>query len=205
MRLSDCYHLFVPQGVQADGSSQSHMNLVPGSTGIDPRELLLAGCMDLVLGDPEWFPHPVRGFGLLIRYGERALRPFARGPAGEFMVGAVLTGAVTLAGWTLGRPENRAWRVLLTWTAVATRSLLNETQSVLRALEAGDLDLARQRVARVVGRDTEQLDETEISRAVIETLAESACDGIVAPLFWLAMAGVPGTMAYKAINTLRLG
>jgi adenosylcobinamide-phosphate synthase len=73
---------------------------------------------------------------------------------------------------------------------------------VVRALEAADLDLARQRLARIVGRDTAHLHETEISRAVIETLAESTCDGIVAPLFWLAAIGVSGAMAYKAINTL---
>jgi adenosylcobinamide-phosphate synthase len=94
------------------------------------------------------------------------------------------------------------WRVLLAWTALATRSLLDEARAVIRALEADDLDLARQRLARIVGRDTAHLDETEISRAVIETLAESTCDGIVAPLFWLAASGVSGAMSYKAINTL---
>jgi adenosylcobinamide-phosphate synthase len=102
----------------------------------------------------------------------------------------------------MGRPKNAAWQVLLAWTALATRSLLNEARSVIRALEAHDLALARQRLARIVGRDTAHLDESEISRAVIETLAESGCDGIVAPLFWLAAGGVPGAMAYKAINTL---
>jgi len=94
------------------------------------------------------------------------------------------------------------WQVLLAWTAMATRALLVEAGAVIRALEADDLDLARQRLARIVGRDTAHLDGTEVSRAVIETLAESACDGIVAPLFWLACGGVSGAMAYKAINTL---
>ena len=94
------------------------------------------------------------------------------------------------------------WQALLAWTALATRSLLEEACAVIRALEADDLDLARQRLARIVGRDTAHLDETEISRAVIETLAESACDGIVAPLFWLAAGGVSCAMSYKAINTL---
>jgi adenosylcobinamide-phosphate synthase len=158
--------------------------------------------MDLFLGDPEWLPHPVRVFGLLIEVGERCLRPAVTGPTGEMLAGAALTGSVAYIGWTLGRPNYTAWRTLLAWTAMATRSLLDEAHAVILALEAGDLDLARQRLTRIVGRDTAHLDATEISRAVIETLAESACDGIVAPLFWLAVLDVPGAMSYKAINTL---
>jgi adenosylcobinamide-phosphate synthase len=164
--------------------------------------LALAYAMDLVLGDPEWFPHPVRGFGILIRSGEHCLRPLTCGAKSEFLAGAALTGAVASAGWFLGRTKNAMWRVMLTWTALATRSLLVEAQTVIGALDANDVDLARQRLRRIVGRDTAYLDETEISRAVIETLAESACDGIVAPLFWLAAGGVSAAMSYKAINTL---
>lgn len=167
-----------------------------------PPRLALAYALDLLLGDPEWFPHPVRWFGFLTRVGERWLRPFGRGPKSEMLVGAILTGSVASIGWALGRPNNAMWQVLLGWTALATRSLMDEACVVIRALEADDLDLARQRLARIVGRDTEHLDETEISRAVIETLAESACDGIVAPLFWFAAGGVSGAMSYKAINTL---
>jgi adenosylcobinamide-phosphate synthase len=166
-----------------------------------PR-LALAYAMDLVLGDPEWIPHPVRWFGSLIRVGERWLRRYGGDPRRETLAGAALTGSAVLIGWLLGRPRNATWQVLLAWSALATRSLLEEACAVIRALEANDLDLARQRLARIVGRDTAQLDETEISRAVIETLAESTCDGIVAPLFWLTAGGVSCAMAYKAINTL---
>lgn len=165
-------------------------------------QLALAYALDLLLGDPEWFPHPVRWFGSLTRVGERWLRPLGRGPKRELLAGAVLTGSVASIGWALGRPKNAMWQALLAWTALATRSLLEEACAVIRALEADDLDLARQRLARIVGRDTADLDETEISRAVIETLAESACDGIVAPLFWLAAGGVSCAISYKAINTL---
>jgi len=165
-------------------------------------QLALAYALDLLLGDPEWFPHPVRCFGALTRVGERCLQPLGRGPKSELLAGAVLTASVASAGWVLGRPNNAMWRVLLAWTALATRSLLDEARAVIRALEADDLNLARQRLARIVGRDTAHLDEAEISRAVIETLAESTCDGIVAPLFWLAASGVSGAMSYKAINTL---
>jgi adenosylcobinamide-phosphate synthase len=164
--------------------------------------LALAYALDLLFGDPEWLPHPVRWFGSLIRVGEGWLRRLGRGPQQELFAGAALTTSITLMGWVLGRPGNAASQVLLAYTALATRSLLNEARSVIRALESGDLDLARRQLARIVGRDTAHLDESEISRAVIETLAESACDGIVAPLFWLAAAGVSGAMSYKAINTL---
>jgi adenosylcobinamide-phosphate synthase len=166
-----------------------------------PR-LAAAYALDWLLGDPEWFPHPVRGFGFLVRRGEPALRRFTGSPESELAAGAGLTLAVAAAGWAAGRLKHPAWRVLLAWTALATRSLLDEAGAVIRALEADDLDLARVGLARIVGRDTEHLDAGEIARAVIETLAESTCDGIVAPLFWLATAGVPGAMAYKAINTL---
>jgi adenosylcobinamide-phosphate synthase len=165
-------------------------------------QLSLAYAADLLLGDPEWFPHPVRWFGALTHIGERMLRPLVRGPKSEVLAGALLTGSVISIGWALGRPKNSAWRTMLAWTAMATRSLLNEAGAVIRALEADDLELARRRLARIVGRDTAHLDETEISRAVIETMAESTCDGIVAPLFWLAAIGVSGAMSYKAINTL---
>jgi adenosylcobinamide-phosphate synthase len=164
--------------------------------------LALAYAFDLIAGDPEWFPHPVRIFGALTRAGERYLRRTGSSPAAELAAGAALTGAVVSFAWASGRPRNPTWQVLLAWTALATRSLLVESRSVLNALEAGDLVAARRRLARIVGRDTHHLDEVEIARAVIETVAESTCDGIVAPLFWLATGGVPFAMAYKALNTL---
>ena len=167
-----------------------------------PQRLATACALDLLLGDPEWFPHPVRGFGFLTSAGERWLRPIARGPAFEFLAGAGLTIAVVSAGWAMGRPKHAVWQVMLAWAALATRSLLSEAHAVVSALEADDPELARVRLARIVGRDTGHLDSAGISRAVIETLAESACDGIVAPLFWLAVGGVPCAMAYKAVNTL---
>lgn len=167
-----------------------------------PRRLAAAYALDILAGDPEWFPHPVRGFGALIHTGERALRRIAHDPAMELVAGALLTASVVSIAWIAGRPRHAAWQVTLAWTTLATRSLLKEASAVIRALERGDLELARVRLARIVGRDTGNLDEGEIARAVIETLAESACDGIVAPLFWLAVGGLPAAMAYKAVNTL---
>ena len=161
-----------------------------------PAQLAIAYAADLVLGDPEWFPHPVRGFGWLAHLGDRrALRR-------DVLTGAALTGSIVGFAWALGRPRNAAWQIGLAWTCLATRSLLDEARAVVAALQSKDLDVARRRLARIVGRDTEHLSESEIARAVIETLAESACDGIVAPLFWLVLGGLPAAMAYKAANTL---
>jgi adenosylcobinamide-phosphate synthase len=96
-----------------------------------------------------------------------------------------------------------ALEVLLAWTCLAARSLDDEAHSVLAALaESEEREHARMRLARIVGRDTAHLDEAEICRAVIETVAESASDGFVAPLFYMALGGVPLAMAYKAANTL---
>jgi adenosylcobinamide-phosphate synthase len=164
-------------------------------------QLGFAYSMDLLAGDPEWFPHPVRLFGAMVQLGE-ALRPHPTTPLKDVVGGGLLTGVVISLAWTMGRFRQPVWQVLMAWTTLATRSLLDEAGAVIRAWEAGDLDRARRRLARIVGRDTERLPESEIGRALIETLAESACDGIVAPLFWLAVGGLPFALAYKAVNTL---
>src|SRR4030088_828215 len=106
-----------------------------------PSQLALGYALDVLLGDPEWFPHPVRWFGSLIQAGERCLRRFGDGPRTEILAGAALTGSIVSFGWTLGRPKNATWQVLLIWTALATRSLLSEASAVIRALEANDLPL----------------------------------------------------------------
>jgi adenosylcobinamide-phosphate synthase len=92
--------------------------------------------------------------------------------------------------------------LLLAWTCLAARNLEQEAAAVIGALDSGNLAHARHRLARIVGRDTQHLDTAKICRATIETLAESASDGIVAPLFYMAVGGVPLVMAYKAINTM---
>ena len=169
--------------------------------------------LDWVAGDPEWFPHPVRWMGRAIACGEARLRGPHQSGDEELLRGADLTTALVASSYLLTllviRETYRRSRVLggvmeimLGWTCVAARSLNQEASSVLAALDADDIRLARSRVARIVGRDTDRLDPGEISRAVIETLAESASDGVVAPLFFMALGGVPLAMAYKAINTL---
>lgn len=96
-----------------------------------------------------------------------------------------------------------AWiaTALLAWPALAQRSLFDHVRAVADALDGGDLPVARAAVGAIVGRDTATLDESGIARAAIESLAESFCDGVTAPLFWLLLFGLPGIWAYKAINT----
>lgn len=178
-------------------------------------KLAAAYALDLLVGDPEWFPHPVRLIGAGIAAGSRHLhgtRNVTRHTPGvELIEGAAFAAGMVAASAAAGRAVCRmtgrvrmddALEVLLAWTTLATRNLLDEAGSVLAALDGGDLALARQRLARIVGRDTADLDEAEVVRAVIETAAESLCDGIVAPLMYLAAGGVPAAQAYKTINTL---
>jgi adenosylcobinamide-phosphate synthase len=146
----------------------------------------------------------VRLMGHSIEIAETLLRRAGQGPREELVAGAALTAGLT-AVTCIGTAKVCVWppaALLLAWTCLASRSLVDESVAVIRALDQADLPLARQRLARVVGRDTQFLNDTEIHRALIETLAESACDGIVAPLMYMAIGGVPLAMTYKAINTL---
>jgi adenosylcobinamide-phosphate synthase len=172
-----------------------------------------AYAIDQLAGDPEWFPHPVRLIGLAIARGESTLRCPNQSPTCELLSGAALTLTIvgsayylTTAALGLARrissTHGHAAELLLAWTCLAARNLQQEAAAVTRALAHGDLPLARQRLSRIVGRDTAHLDASEISRALIETVAESASDGILAPLFYMALGGVPLAMAYKAVNTL---
>jgi adenosylcobinamide-phosphate synthase len=175
--------------------------------------LASAYLFDWIVGDPEWFPHPVRLIGKGADAGERLLRVPGQSPTIEFVAGGGLTLGLVAAVYlgtaktiSLMNEHSHALgfvaEALLAWTCLASRSLHDEASSVVAALDGNDLILARHRLARIVGRDTQDLDEQEISRAVIETVAESCSDGVIAPLFYMAIGGVPLAMAYKAVNTL---
>jgi adenosylcobinamide-phosphate synthase len=176
--------------------------------------LLSAACLlDDFGGDPEWFPHPVRLMGVAITRGENALRSPDDSATQQFVAGATLSIAIVTLSYITTRAAIRwahrnscilghATELLLAWTTLAACNLREEAESVLSALLANDLSLARARLTHLVGRDTATLDASEISRALIESLAESASDGIVAPLLYLALGGVPLAMSYKAVNTL---
>lgn len=175
--------------------------------------LLLACALDAILGDPRWMPHPVRLMGRVIVWCEQGARRVATNRTGELAAGVVLAvglpavsyGLAWLAIAGAGRAHAVAgygMEALLAFTTLAARDLRDHAAAVGRALEAGSLEQARMAVAQIVGRDTAQLSEAEVARATVETVAESASDGIVAPLFFLVLGGAPLAMAYKAINTL---
>ena len=168
---------------------------------------------DRVAGDPEWFPHPVRLMGRAITRGETLLRRPGQSDLSDLIAGTALTASLVTMSYFLTRltiaaayrrskPLGELVEIGLGWTCLAARNLQDEASLVLAALDGEDISLARRRLARIVGRDTERLDIHQISRAVIETVAESASDGVVAPLFYMSLGGVPLAMAYKAVNTL---
>jgi len=171
--------------------------------------LLCAYCLDLLLGDPRRFPHPVRGIGWAIMQLERLLK---RGKAerwtGVVLVLIVLSGTygITVALITFAtrlQPKiGIVLQILMLWTALATKDLYVHTQRVFRPLIDGDLLTARLMLSRIVGRDTERLDSSEIVRATVETIAENVVDGITAPIFYALIGGAPAALAYKAANTL---
>jgi adenosylcobinamide-phosphate synthase len=177
------------------------------------QAIAAAFLLDWVAGDPEWFPHPVRWMGRCTQLAESLLRRPGQSANNELMAGVALTAGLVSASYLgtakaihfanrISRVTGVATEILLGWTCLASRNLIDESLGVIRALEEEDLPLARQRLSRIVGRDTHSLSEAEINRAVIETLAESACDGIVAPLMYMVLGGVPMAMAYKTVNTL---
>ena len=175
--------------------------------------LAVALLADALLGEPAWLyrrlPHPVQAIGALVTALEaRLLRPAAAAAqrrAGILLLLLVLT--VTAAiGWALAatlRAVPLGWVAegLAMSTLLAQRSLVDHVRAVADGLRAG-LAQGRAAVARIVGRDPERLDAPAVGRAAVESLAENLSDGVVAPLFWGLVAGLPGMLAYKAVNTL---
>src|SRR5579871_2820654 len=175
----------------------------------DGAALALGFLLDQVLGDPPRWPHPVRWIGRLIPLLEPPLRRFCGARVGGIVLLAIVTGSTVCFTWGIlelaGSWHPWAWRAaatVLIYYGLAARSLARETQSVLTPCAMGDLTEARKRLGGIVGRDTDALSEQEIQRACIETVAENTTDGVVAPLFYAALAGPVGLWAYKAINTL---
>ena len=176
--------------------------------------LLLGFFLDLLLGDPSWLPHPIRAIGALIAALEKVLRRlFPKRQGGELAGGAALVilvlalsgGFTLLVLWLCGKVG--LWlrflaETILCFQLLATRSLKGESMKVYQALKAGDLEGARHAVSMIVGRDTQRLDEAGVARAAVETVAENASDGVIAPLIFLAIGGAPLGMAYKAVNTM---
>ena len=176
--------------------------------------LLIGFGMDLILGDPHGFPHPVAAIGKLISGLEKRLRRlFPATVRGENIAGGVLW--VLVAGLSTVVPAFVLWgcRVVspwlrlvvesaMCWQILATKSLRVESMKVYTALETGDLQASRYAVSMIVGRDVSRLDEAGVARAAVETVAENTSDGVVAPLVFLALGGAPLGFFYKAVNTM---
>ena len=176
--------------------------------------LLPAILLDLILGDPHWMPHPVRWMGAMIAELEKGLRSLLpKTPGGErlggilmaLLVGGTFCGGSALLLWALAQISPwLAWgaEVWLTYQLLAARALERESMAVYPCLVSGDLPAARTAVSRIVGRDTQSLDEAGVAKAAVETVAENTCDGVVAPLIFLWLGGLPLGMLYKAVSTM---
>lgn len=168
--------------------------------------------LDLIVGDPYSFPHPVRFIGKLISFVEKQIRKITSSDKGLKIAGFFLWFVVV--GVTLGSTSivlhlfefNKiayfAVNTILIYTTLATKCLKDESTKIYKVLKTGDLEKSRIQLSYIVGRDTTNLSEKEIVRATVETVAENTVDGIIAPLFYGFIGGAPLAMAYKAINTL---
>ena len=171
----------------------------------DLLPLMLAWVMDLWLGDPMQLPHPVVGFGKLIAKGERTWnKGKGRQCKGALMAIALVVGTYVVSACLLGLLPgvlHTLASALLIFYCLAGTTLIREVREVFRAVDRS-LEEGRMQVARIVGRDTSELSAQEVRTAALETLAENLSDGVIAPLFWYALLGVPGMLAYKMVNTL---
>lgn len=178
---------------------------------------ILAGyLLDLCLGDPHSMPHPVRAIGNLIVWLEKYLRPAGKKHATErgerragvlfvclvLLVTGSVAGAILWISHRGGIWIQTVVEAVMTYYLLAARSLRDESMAVCRKLEAGEIEEARYAVSMIVGRDTKPLSEAGIARAAVETVAENASDGVIAPLFYLAIGGPLLGWLYKAVNTM---
>lgn len=164
--------------------------------------------LDQLLGDPERLPHPIVAFGRAIAFFEKRLNAVRFRFEKGMMVATALIIAVFMATLFLVRSSYQlhpllglALEAILVFYGLAAKTLRSEVQQVFEKLEIS-LDAGRQQLARIVGRETSELNEQQIRSAALETLSENLSDGVVAPLFWFALLGAPGLMAYKMVNTL---
>lgn len=180
-----------------------------GGVGNLAVALLLGFLLDLMLGDPAWLPHPIVAMGRWISFWEHHLnRGNWRMTKGALLavVSIVLTFflaflAIDFVRHYAGQVAEVCLSSILVFFCLAGKTLRQEVRMVFEACDKG-VEEGRHQVARIVGRDTQQLTLQECRTAALETLAENLNDGVIAPLFWLAVAGVPGMLAYKMVNTL---
>ncbi len=175
--------------------------------------VLLAFALDLLLGDPPRWPHPVRWIGRLIETTEHFFYQNGATPVRQRLRGVVfwLVNVCTVAGCVAGILAAASWMhrglgalfsLWIAYTALATRSLYDESNAVAQALESGRIEDARRLLSRIVSRQTDHLDAEGIWKALLETVSENFSDGVIAPLFYLALGGPLGVVLYKTVNTM---
>lgn len=173
-------------------------------------QIIIALGLDMLLGDPRWLPHPVRFIG---RFAVALEDPLRRTISNARMAGLAAALLVIAVATVVTHTSIRFASLLHPWagdvlsiyilySAFAARDLTGHVMNVHRALSAENLPAARQLVSLMVGRDTAEMDKSDVTRAAVESVAENTVDGVVAPLFFAVIAGPAGTMFYKAINTL---
>lgn len=171
--------------------------------------MLVGLLLDLLIGDPEGWPHPVIWIGRYISWMEKKLRsgraPLRRSAvvltASTVLLAMVVTAAALTVLGMLGEIPLFVGMAVISWTALSARCLAKEGRGVARALKIS-LERGRSQVARIVGRDTSELSEAEILRATVETVAENTTDGVIAPMIYLALGGPVLAMGFKAASTL---
>ena len=176
-------------------------------------DIYTAFLIDSVMGDPYWLPHPVRLMGKYIKAFEGLVRKITRSDLGLRLMGVLLTSTMVLLAFIapyvlllwLRSISTLAFHIanaLLLYTCLAPRCLAHEAMKIHKSLEAGNIADSRRLLSYIVGRDTDNLDESCITKATVETVSENSSDGVIAPLFYAFLGGAPLAMAYKAINTL---
>ena len=162
--------------------------------------LLVGWLLDLLFGDPARLPHPVVWFGKAIAFFEHRLNKGSHRKLKGAMTAVFLIAATYAVGLILNS-QFPILNFLVVFYCLAGTTLIREVREVFRAVDRS-LEEGRKQVARIVGRDTSELSAQEVRTAALETLAENLSDGVIAPLFWFAILGVPGMLAYKMVNTL---
>lgn len=186
------------------------------NTAVLPSMIALAigFTLDLLFGDPHWMPHPVCFIGTMISKGETIIRSvLPKTPMGELAGGILLTTVILLIStaiplailWIAGGIHillQIAVEAFMCYQILSVKSLKTESMKVYRELVRGDLNGARRMVGMIVGRDVQNLNMEQVTKAAVETVAENTSDGTVAPLLFMALGGAPLGFFYKAINTM---
>ena len=173
--------------------------------------ILIGFILDLIFGDPQWMPHPIRLIGNLISNGEKIIRKIM--PKREYLGGLILTIFVVGISYMIPLLILNFFRTIniylyiicqsiFIYQIMATKSLKVESMRVYNYLKINDIKNSRKYLSWIVGRDTKNLNEEEITKAAVETVAENTSDGVIAPLFYIIIGGAPLGFMYKAINTL---